>query len=146
MWTLGRTADLATLRSEDPSYDVVSSSPVGIDDRPNEDVAHIDIPVKKPAPRQLSISEINEYVQLYATAASNAVYQAGFDGVEIHAANGYLIDQFIQDTCNKRTDEYGGSVENRCRFALEVVEAVVRAVGATRTAIRFSPWSRWQGE
>jgi hypothetical protein len=60
--------------------------------------------------------------------------------------SGYLIDQFNQDVCNKRTDEYGGSVENRGRFALEVLEAVVKEVGAKRVGIRFSPWTRFQGE
>jgi NADPH2 dehydrogenase len=71
--------------------------------------------------------------------------EAGFDGVEIHGANGYLVDQFLQDRSNARGDEYGGSVENRSRFAVEVVKAVVEAVGAERTAVRLSPWSRWQG-
>lgn len=59
--------------------------------------------------------------------------------------SGYLVDQFIQDVCNKRTDEYGGSIENRSRFALEVLAAVVGAVGAKRTGIRFSPWATFQG-
>jgi NADPH2 dehydrogenase len=89
--------------------------------------------------------EIKEFVQLHATAASNAVFKAGFDGVEIHGANGYLIDQFLQDVSNSRTDEYGGSVENRSRFALEIVDAVVKAVGQKKTAIRFSPWGKFQG-
>ena len=71
--------------------------------------------------------EIQEYVQMYATAASNAVSIAGFDGVEIHGANGYLVDQFTQDVSNTRTDEYGGSFENRTRLSLEIVDAV-RAV------------------
>lgn len=84
-------------------------------------------------------------MQLYATAASNAVHGAGFDGVEIHAANGYLIDQFIQDVTNKRTDEYGGSIENRSRFALEVTDAVVQRIGAERTGIRLSPWETFNG-
>ncbi|KAK2031989.1 FMN-linked oxidoreductase [Colletotrichum zoysiae] len=70
---------------------------------------------------------------------------AGFDGVELHGANGYLIDQFLQDRSNRRTDEYGGSVENRARFAVEVAEAVVAAVGADRVGIRLSPWSAFQG-
>lgn len=59
--------------------------------------------------------------------------------------SGYLLDQFLQDVCNKRTDEYGGSVENRTRFTLEVTDAVVAAIGVKKTAIRFSPWSRFQG-
>ena len=66
-------------------------------------------------------------------------------GVEIHSANGYLLDQFIQSKSNQRTDEYGGSIENRIRFPLEVVKAVTDAVGPGRTAIRFSPWSPFQG-
>ncbi|EFQ36421.1 NADH:flavin oxidoreductase/NADH oxidase [Colletotrichum graminicola M1.001] len=70
---------------------------------------------------------------------------AGFDGVELHGANGYLIDQFLQDRSNQRTDEYGGSVENRARFAVEVATAVVAAVGADMVGARFSPWSTFQG-
>ena len=73
------------------------------------------------------------------------MFGAGFDGVEIHGANGYLIDQFTQDITNTRTDGYGGSIENRCRFALEVVSAVCEAIGESKTAIRLSPWSRFQG-
>lgn len=73
------------------------------------------------------------------------MHGAGFDGVEIHGANGYIVDQFIQDVSNRRDDEYGGSIENRARFALEVVEAVVKAVGAKKSAIRFSPWSAFLG-
>ena len=72
--------------------------------------------------------------------------KAGFDGVEIHGANGYLVDQFLQDVSNKRTDEYGGSIPNRARFALEVIDAIVAAVGPKKTAIRLSPWSRYQGQ
>lgn len=93
----------------------------------------------------MTIEEIQEFVQLYATAASNAVHKAGFDGVEIHGANGYLVDQFIQDVSNDRTDDYGGSVENRSRFALEVIKAVVGAVGEKKTGLRISPWSTFQG-
>lgn len=94
-------------------------------------------------PRELSVEEIKQTVQDYAQAAKNAI-EAGFDGVEIHGANGYLIDQFINTSSNKRTDEYGGSIENRTRFCLEVVDAVVAAVGAERVGIRLSPWSEFQ--
>ena len=76
----------------------------------------------------------------YAQAAKNAV-EAGFDGVEVHGANGYLVDQFLQTNCNRRTDAYGGSVEKRSRFGVEVVKAIVNAVGAEKPAIRLSPWS-----
>src|SRR6185312_12540710 len=82
--------------------------------------------------------EIPGIVERYAQAARNAL-AAGFDGVEIHAANGYLIDQFLRDQTNKRTDRYGGSIENRTRFLLEVVDAVSAAVGAERTGVRISP-------
>ena len=84
--------------------------------------------------------EVKEYVGWYVQAAENAVHRAGFDGVEVHGANGYLVEQFLNDITNKRTDEYGGSIENRARFALEVVDAIVAKIGQTKTAIRLSPW------
>lgn len=89
--------------------------------------------------------EIREYIQWFTSAASNAVHRAGFDGVEIHGANGFLVDQFIQDVSNQRTDKYGGSIENRARFALEVIDAVSAAVGETKVGLRISPWSGYQG-
>ncbi|GLI60109.1 hypothetical protein VaNZ11_002155 [Volvox africanus] len=92
-------------------------------------------------PRAATKEDIRRVVGEYARAARNAVEEAGFDGVEIHGANGYLIDQFLKDSINDRTDEYGGSIENRCRFALEVVEAVVEAVGADRVGIRITPFT-----
>lgn len=112
-------------------YEVVSSSPT-----PEKETS--------PVPHELSIEEIKGFVGDYARAAKNAI-EAGFDGVEIHGANGYLVDQFTQDTCNKRTDEYGGSIENRSRFGLEVAQAVVDAVGANRVGVRLSPFSTFQG-
>ncbi|KAI8360867.1 hypothetical protein EDC96DRAFT_608999 [Choanephora cucurbitarum] len=90
-------------------------------------------------PRALETDEIPGIVNDFAQAAINAVQKAGFDGVEIHSAFGYLLDQFINTSSNHRTDQYGGSVENRCRFTLEVVKAVTDAVGAERTGIRVSP-------
>jgi len=89
-------------------------------------------------PRALELAEIPGVVQQFATAAKNA-REAGFDAVEIHCGSGYLLDQFLRDGTNQRNDEYGGSIENRCRFALAVVDAVVAAVGAGRTGIRISP-------
>ena len=91
-----------------------------------------------------AFAEIKEYVQWYTNAAKNAI-RAGFDGVEIHGANGYFLDQFIQDVCNKRTDEYGGSIENRTRFPLEVIDSISAAIGASRTGIRLSPWGFFNG-
>ncbi|KAJ6541608.1 hypothetical protein B0H19DRAFT_1268590 [Mycena capillaripes] len=127
LWALGRAAEVETLAEDGLPY--VSASDVPL--------------VGGPAPRPLTVEEIQEYVQLYATAASNAVHRAGFDGVEIHAANGYLLDQFLHDRSNIRTDAYGGSVENRTRFPLEVADAVVKAVGQKKTAMRLSPWGTY---
>jgi N-ethylmaleimide reductase len=94
--------------------------------------------VEIPVPHELSTAEIAEVVQQFRRGAANAM-RAGFDGVEIHGANGYLIDQFLRDGTNQRSDGYGGSVENRCRFALAVVDAVVAEIGAGRVGIRLSP-------
>ena len=90
-------------------------------------------------PRALDAGEIPGIVHGFATAARNAVETAGFDGVEIHGANGYLLDQFLKDGSNQRGDDYGGSIENRARFLLEITRAVADAVGARRTGIRLSP-------
>ncbi len=90
-------------------------------------------------PRALETSEIEEIICDYMKAAQNAI-AAGFDGVEIHAANGYLIDQFLNPHTNQRIDGYGGSMENRARFALEVVDAISNVIGAERVGIRFSPY------
>jgi N-ethylmaleimide reductase len=86
----------------------------------------------------LTVAEIKELVRLYARAANNAI-AAGFDGVEIHAANGYLVNQFISEHANQREDEYGGSLENRLRFLREVVQAVVNEIGPERLGVRFTP-------
>lgn len=91
-------------------------------------------------PRALELGEIPGIINDYRIAARNAI-EAGFDGVEIHAANGYLIQQFLSDKSNHRTDNYGGSIANRLRFALEVTEAIVTEIGAERTGIRLSPVS-----
>ncbi|CAL1357474.1 unnamed protein product [Linum trigynum] len=91
-----------------------------------------------PVPRQLQTSEIPLVVESYRNAAVNAI-RAGFDGIEIHGAHGYLVDQFLKDGINDRTDHYGGTLENRCRFLTEVVKAVVSAIGASRVGVRVSP-------
>jgi len=131
LWSLGRAAlqDVA----DKEGFTIHSASDIPI---PEEGSAK---------PKAMSVDEIKIRIKEYAAAAKNAVERAGFDGVEIHGANGYLIDQFTQDTSNNRTDEYGGSIENRSRFALEAIDAVVEAVGAERTGIRLSPWSKFQG-
>ena len=90
-------------------------------------------------PTAMTEAQIKSTVAEYAQGAKNAL-DAGFDGVELHAANGYLLEQFIRPTSNQRTDAYGGSIENRARFVLEVVDAVVKAVGKDKVGIRLSPF------
>ncbi|XP_058725443.1 putative 12-oxophytodienoate reductase 11 [Vicia villosa] len=93
-----------------------------------------------PPPRRLNTDEIPVIVNDFKTAARNAM-EAGFDGVEIHGGNGYLLDQFLKDKVNDRDDEYGGSLENRCRFPLEVVKAVADEIGADKVGVRLSPFA-----
>ncbi|KAI8969199.1 hypothetical protein BDF20DRAFT_150367 [Mycotypha africana] len=128
LWHLGRVGSSSLNPAKEP---VVSASSIPIpgnnpNGRPYE------------TPRALETDEVKELVKRYKRAAINAM-KAGFDGVEIHNANGYLLDQFVNSHSNKRTDEYGGSIPNRCRLSLEVVDAIVEAIGEQRTAIRFSP-------
>lgn len=104
--------------------------------RPSDDPSYGD-------PVAMTKDQIRRTVQDFATAARNAI-EAGFDAVEIHVANGYVLDQFLQDVSNQRDDEYGGSIENRSRLIVEVSRAVVDAVGAHRTGMRLSPWSTFQ--
>lgn len=132
LWAFGRAADAELLRAEDTTFDFVGASAIPMSP-------------SGPAPRPLTVDEIKTYVQWYADAADKAVNRAGFDGVELHFANGYLPDQFLQDVSNQRTDEYGGSIENRTRFPLEILEAVTKTVGEDRVGFRISPWNTWQG-
>nr|GMD24570.1 putative 12-oxophytodienoate reductase 11 [Ipomoea batatas] len=93
-------------------------------------------------PRRLRTDEIPQIINDFRLSARNAI-EAGFDGVEIHGAHGYLIDQFLKDEVNDRTDQYGGSLENRCRFALEIVDAIANEIGADRVGIRLSPFANY---
>ncbi|MDI1236777.1 MAG: alkene reductase [Polaromonas sp.] len=95
--------------------------------------------VETSEPRALDAGELPGIVHTYQAAARNAVETAGFDGVEIHGANGYLLDQFLKSGSNQRTDDYGGSIENRARLLLEVTRAITGAIGGGRTGIRLSP-------
>lgn len=121
---------------------------------------------KSEPPREMTTEEIREVTREWAAAAKRSVDEAGFDGVEIHSkvsrafsctdsivlrrtlmglgGNGYLLEQFLHDNINQRTDEYGGSVENRCRFTVEVVKAVCDAIGAERVGVRLSPYNYFQ--
>ncbi|KXJ96208.1 NADH:flavin oxidoreductase/NADH oxidase [Microdochium bolleyi] len=137
LWHLGRSG-WAHIHAEQGTV-LLSSSAVPTSPSPSPTAPQPGVP------EAMTEDQIQAVIAEYATAARNAVEGAGFDGVEIHGANGYLPDQFLQDTCNKRTDRWGGSVENRTRFALEVTKAVVAAVGAERTAIRLSPFNPFNG-
>ena len=134
----GRAADVETLK-QDGGGDMLCSSAMAM---PGEGFAPKDGPT--PTPREMGEEDIQACISDFVQAAKN-VMAAGFDGVEIHGANGYLIDQFTQDTCNQRSDRWGGSIENRCRFAVEIAKAVAAAIGAQHVGFRVSPWSEFQG-
>ncbi|KAL5342259.1 hypothetical protein BJX70DRAFT_410914 [Aspergillus crustosus] len=131
---LGRVARGSALK-ENGGFDVIAPSALPFDKGDRSE------PV---VPRELSEEEIWGIIEDFGTAAKNAI-QAGFDGVEVHGANGYLVDQFLQDVTNQRSDGWGGSVEGRSRFAVEVAKSLVSAVGADRVGFRLSPWNTWQG-
>ena len=133
LWAVGGAASIEELKKEDPSFEYVSAGDIALPRTAQQGE-------NAEPPRPLTKAEIAEYVQLYATAARNAVERAGFDGVEIHGANAFLIEQFLNETSNNRTDEYGGSPENNSRFVLEVAAAVSAAVGEERVGLRLSPW------
>ncbi|RCV31397.1 hypothetical protein SETIT_6G173700v2 [Setaria italica] len=134
LWHVGRASHQV--------YQPGGAAPISSTDKPISSRWRILMPDgsygKYPTPRRLATSEIPEIVEQYRQSAINAI-KAGFDGIEIHGAHGYLIDQFLKDGINDRTDEYGGSLSNRCRFLLEVTRAVVSAIGADRVAVRVSP-------
>ncbi|GLT94530.1 hypothetical protein SLE2022_122670 [Rubroshorea leprosula] len=129
-------------RASDNCFQPNGQAPISCTDKPIQSKVHIDgsTPADFPPPRRLTIDEIKQVVDDFRIAAKNAM-EAGFDGVEIHGANGYLIDQFLKDQVNDRTDEYGGSMENRCRFPLEVVRAIADEIGSDRVGLRLSPFA-----
>lgn len=130
LWHVGRVSDPELLNGETP----VSASAV-------QQAGHVSLlRPKRPyvLPRPLEVSEIHAITEQYKQAAIRAK-EAGFDGVELHAANGYLIDQFLQTKTNLRNDEYGGSVENRARFLLEVVDVLIGVWGAGRVGVHLAP-------
>ncbi|GAB1543074.1 alkene reductase [Scytonema sp. NUACC21] len=135
LWHCGRISH--------PSLQTNGESPVAPSTIPAEGQLHTPNG-KQPmvAPRALEIHEIKGIIEDFRKAANNAL-AAGFDGIELHGAFGYLIDQFLQDVSNHRTDEYGGSIENRARFLLEVVEAVASVWGGNRVGIKLSPSSTY---
>ncbi|KAI0494255.1 hypothetical protein KFK09_024387 [Dendrobium nobile] len=136
IWHVGRVSNY--------DFQPNGQAPISSTDKPIKPVVRangIDVSTFSP-PRRLATEEIADVVNDFRLAARNAI-EAGFDGVEIHGAHGYLIDQFLKDQVNDRIDKYGGSLENRCRFALEVVEAVVAEIGAGKVGIRLSPFAAY---
>ncbi|RLM99105.1 putative 12-oxophytodienoate reductase 5 [Panicum miliaceum] len=129
LWHVGRVSTTA--------FQPGGAAPISSTDRARSFDGHVE---EFFAPRRLEACEIPAVVDDFRRAARNAL-DAGFDGVEIHGANGYIIEQFLKDSANDRTDEYGGTLERRCRFALEVVEAVAGEVGARRVGVRLSPFT-----
>jgi 2,4-dienoyl-CoA reductase-like NADH-dependent reductase (Old Yellow Enzyme family) len=130
LWHVGRISDPIYLNGELP----VAPSAIAAD-------GHVSLIRPKKAfvtPRALRLDEIPAIVEAYRKGAENAK-KAGFDGVEIHGANGYLLDQFLQDSTNKRTDEYGGPIENRARLMFEAVDAAISVWGADRVGLHLAP-------
>ncbi|PGH30774.1 hypothetical protein GX50_06448 [[Emmonsia] crescens] len=134
LWHVGRATVPSFLDGRSP----VSASNIPISGDALDGSKYADSP-----PKPLTVEEIQELVAEYAAAAKRAL-EAGFDGVEIHGANGYLLDQFLHDNVNIRTDSYGGSIANRCRFPLEVIRSVTAAIGADRVGIRLTPYNYFQ--
>ncbi|KAK4483901.1 hypothetical protein RD792_011110 [Penstemon davidsonii] len=136
IWHVGRVSNT---EFQPNGQDPISSTDKGL--APQVRSNGIDV-ARFSTPRRLRTDEIPQIVNDFKLAARNAI-EAGFDGVEIHGAHGYLIDQFFKDQGNDRTDHYGGSLENRCRFALEITEAVTTEVGAYRVGMRLSPFANF---
>jgi 2,4-dienoyl-CoA reductase-like NADH-dependent reductase (Old Yellow Enzyme family) len=130
LWHVGRISDPSFLGGEAP----VSASAIAA----AGDVSLLRPKRPYPVPRALELDEIAGVVEAYRKGAENAK-KAGFDGVELHGANGYLLDQFLQDKTNKRTDEYGGPIENRARLMLEAVDAAVSVFGPGRVGLHIAP-------
>lgn len=133
----GRAADASELIKD--GFELLSSSAV-----PMPGSGFTETQGEAPIPRAMTEIEVNTCIEDFAQATTNAM-EAGFDGIEIHGANGYLVDQFLQDTCNKRTDSWGGSIENRARFGIEVAKACAERIGSEKVGFRVSPWSPFQG-
>jgi N-ethylmaleimide reductase len=136
LWHVGRQAHSCVQPDGCPPW---GPSPIAIS---GWEYRSPDGPVPFEVPRELSHEGIAEIVDQFATAARNAA-AAGFDGVELHAANGYLFDQFFNSSSNQRSDKYGGSIENRLRFLFEVIEAVSGVIPVNRIGVRISPSSDW---
>lgn len=138
LWNLGRVADPELLKKY--NLPLIAPSALYFDQNNEKQALEASNPVKA-----MTVDEIHKMVETYANCAKIAINDCKFDIVEVHAAHMYLLDQFLNDVSNKRTDQYGGSLENRARFILEVIDAMIDAVGAEHIAIRLSPYAQFQG-
>ncbi|XP_078158686.1 putative 12-oxophytodienoate reductase 8 [Carex rostrata] len=126
--------------ASDYSYQPNGQAPISsTDKRITLEVGEEGEPLNYPTPRKLASEEIPQIVNDFRLAARNAI-DAGFDGIEVHAANGYLIEQFLKDGVNDRTDIYGGSLKNRTRFCLEIIQAIIDEIGSDQVGVRLSPY------
>ena len=138
LWHVGRVSSSKVngLKPIAPSAKIAKETTVYVfDGAPNGDVTFV--PVEEP--KAMSKDDIKQVIKEFRIGAKNAI-EAGFDGVEIHGANGYLIDQFLRSNSNKRTDEYGGSKENRVQILTEITQAVANEIGTEKTGVRLSPF------
>lgn len=142
LWHVGRVTHPENIGGEQP----ISSSAIKAEnvkvfiDNGDKEAGFVDVV----QPREMTKQDIEMVIEQYRQAALNAI-EAGFDGIELHGANGYLINQFIDSEANTRTDEYGGCIENRLRFMSEVVAAMVEAIGAERVGVRLAPFTSLNG-
>jgi N-ethylmaleimide reductase len=141
LWHTGRSSHTAMTGGAMP---VSASVDPGYWEHPNHLVSIPGGWAQSTPHRALTVAEISCIVEDYSKAAQRAM-DAGFEGVELHAANGYLVDQFLQDGSNKRTDEYGGSIENRSRFLFQILTALISVWGEERVAVRLGPNGTWNG-
>ncbi|KAH7028927.1 uncharacterized protein B0I36DRAFT_244839 [Microdochium trichocladiopsis] len=131
LWVLGRASRLDPAVQEKLGVKLLGASPIAIS--PDHRI-----------PEEMSEEDIRQSIEDHRVAARNAI-EAGFDGVQLQGSGGYLLDQFFQDVTNKRTDRWGGSLENRARFPIEVIKAISQEIGSIKVAIRLSPWSDFLG-
>ena len=138
LWNLGRTGDPALLKKAGKPF--LAPSAIYFDEESKKAAEKAGNPI-----RAMTEEEIKDMIyEQYTIAAKNAL-EAGFDYIELHSAHGYLLHEFLEESSNKRTDKYGGSIENRARFVLELVDHMISIVGADRLGIRISPWATFQG-
>ena len=138
LWNLGRTGDPALLKKAGKPF--LAPSAIYFDEESKKAAEKAGNPL-----RAMTEEEIKDMIyEQYTIAAKNAL-EAGFDYIELHSAHGYLLHEFLEESSNKRTDKYGGSIENRARFVLELVDHMISIVGAERLGIRISPWATFQG-